>query len=343
MAPLPTDQWAWRWLQPTNYSCSSCSSPGGHGCPQRCRWLPRARQSRAIPSGTASRAFPCTPFPGWQHSPAPFPCRDSSHSAPRRGRQASPPSLCVCIAPVSAFLSISTTFFLFLICLWHTFPSALGTIFLSAGQNDKLKIFLNRKTQALSFNFCLLVCFILENTPFRLAKTFYLTHMEKIKKAISLQISLLFHYRNFPKQNSLQNQKWKWFIFSNKFLPFSLPKTKLAQRVQALSKLCLEGKIALLLTFFCLLLFFPIFPSNHLPVPKCHHSYHTKLSEKCTEKFTELPWHILLPEYSVATGHLRWLYFLWGTWIFDILLPFFPSLIIIILLFWNISLHTVFK
>lgn len=343
MAPLPTDQWAWRWLQPTNYSCSSCSSPGGHGCPQRCRWLPRARQSRAIPSGTASRAFPCTPFPGWQHSPAPFPCRDSSHSAPRWGRQASPPSLCVCIAPVSAFLSISTTFFLFLICLWHTFPSALGTIFLSAGQNDKLKIFLNRKTQALSFNFCLLVCFILENTPFRLAKTFYLTHMEKIKKAISLQISLLFHYRNFPKQNSLQNQKWKWFIFSNKFLPFSLPKTKLAQRVQALSKLCLEGKIALLLTFFCLLLFFPIFPSNHLPVPKCHHSYHTKLSEKCTEKFTELPWHILLPEYSVATGHLRWLYFLWGTWIFDILLPFFPSLIIIILLFWNISLHTVFK
>lgn len=242
MAALPTDQWAWRWLQPTNYS----SSPGGHGCPQQCPWLPRAqqRENRALPSRAGSRALPAHHSQGWQRSPAPFPPQGQlSFSTPAAlpGWQASPSfSLCVCIAPVSAFLSNSTTFFFFLICLWHTFPSALGTIFLSAGQNDKLKIFLYRKTQALSFNFCLLVCFILENTLFRLAEIFYLTYMEKRKKAFSLQISFFFYYGNFPKQNSLQNQKLKWFIFSNKFLHFSLPETKHnAQRVQGLSKPCL--------------------------------------------------------------------------------------------------------
>lgn len=156
--------------------------PWRQGCPQRCLWLPRARQNRAIPSGALSparrAASPCTPFA----SQPLFPCRDSSEWQLCQGDK--PPSFSPCLH--------STSFSLLYPSQPHSSPfsSASDTPFLQRQAQFfcplvkmiNWKYFFSGKTQDLSFNFCLLVCFILENTLFGLPETFYLTYMEKSRK-----------------------------------------------------------------------------------------------------------------------------------------------------------------
>lgn len=94
------------------------------------------------------------------------------------------------------------------------------------------------------------------------------------------------------------------------------------------------------MTFFCLPALFLIFPCVPLPSPKYHHSCWAKLWKVPARQVDWsavayfAPWIV----YSHRTP--KKLYFLWSTWTFYIL-PLF-LLALIMLLFWNTSLHAVF-
>lgn len=169
MAPIPSDQWAWRTLRPINYPFASSSSTHGHECPQQRCWQPgpgakqHAVQSEAVSQACITLTLH-TLFPGLagaaRSSLASFPLKvQISHTpAALEGWWAClgpPPYFLAWVLSASAFLSISTTFFSSLVRLWHTFSPTPGTIFPSTSQNDELKIFLSRRIQDLSFNFSL--------------------------------------------------------------------------------------------------------------------------------------------------------------------------------------------
>lgn len=199
-------------------------------------WRPRPRaKQRAIQSEAVSWAritlplhtlFPGLPAPAC--SPASFPLKvQISFMHPQQHCKGDEPltlpllSFLACVSPASAFLSISTTFFSFLVCLWHTFSSAPGTIFLSTGQNDKLKIFISRKTQDLSFNFCLFGWVFLEKQSFQIGWKILFDLYEKK----CLFFPKFFFFLKEVFQNKTVNAKWETKIvhFLQIISPFSPP------------------------------------------------------------------------------------------------------------------------
>lgn len=177
------------------------------------RW-PRARaERRAVwQSEAASRAhivLPLrTPFPGLAapaRSPASVPWRSPvSFMHPQQHCKGDEPFWPPLFFPPLGINQLQPcyrsqpSFSLFSSAPDTPFSSAPGASFLSAGQNDKLKIFLSRKTQTCHLIFCLfgLVLF-LEKQSFISAERFYLTYIKKPRPFLSKLF--FFKKRKFSK------------------------------------------------------------------------------------------------------------------------------------------------
>lgn len=142
---------------------------------------------------------------GWGQAACFCPLRSSSclrTPEAQQGRWA-PPAPSPRLDSTSFSLSINSAAFFPFAPLPDTHStSAPGTIFLSTGQSDKLKIFLSRRTQAYH-----LICLLFRKTIFSdWLKDFYLTYMKKMP----FLFKHFFFERKFSKSKmSLQNEKLK--------------------------------------------------------------------------------------------------------------------------------------
>lgn len=135
-----------------------------------------------------------------------FPLRSSSclHAPEALQGRWAPPTPSPHLHSTSFSLSINSAAFFPFAPLPDTHTaSAPGTIFLSTGQSDKLKIFLPRRTQAYH-----LICLLFrKNNLFRLAEGFYLTY---VKKKCLFFSSTFFFFYFWKEVFQIKNVTAKW-------------------------------------------------------------------------------------------------------------------------------------